>query len=221
MIIILLGPPGAGKGIQAKLLSDQYQLTILSIGELLRRAVNKKSATGLKVKETINNGRLVPDNIILDLVESNFSNNIKSQNCILDGFPRTIYQAKKFHLFCKKNNIGSPYIIVLDLQEEEIIKRLSARIFCSHCNQSYNLLTSPMKVYNTCDICNSISFYKREDDKKKSVKKRLIDYYERTKLLITYYYTNINNNNYFYLKADMSIKDINQNIISFLNTRAL
>ena len=214
MIVILLGPPGVGKGTQAKLLADKYQLRILSTGAILRKAISTKSDLGLKVKESINNGQLVCDRIICSLVENEIVKNSLSNSYILDGFPRTINQAKYINLFCQKNNIFHFYIIILNLARQQIIKRLSSRIFCSFCNQGYNLITNPMKVSQTCDICNKNSFYTREDDKQKSIDKRLREYYQQTKPLITYYK---NYNKYLYLEADTSITQIHHKILTFLN----
>ncbi len=214
MIIILLGPPGVGKGTQAKLLAAKCYLTILSTGEILRKAITERLNLGLKVQETINNGCLISDDIVCSLVENKLIDNRHSKGFILDGFPRTINQAKRLELFCVKNDIDNPYIIVLDMQEKKILKRLSARISCSKCNLGYNLITNPMKVHGVCDQCKNKEFYTREDDKEESIKKRLIEYNNQTKPLIRYYN---DDNRYFYLEADMSIENINQRLISLLN----
>ncbi|EDV18462.1 hypothetical protein TRIADDRAFT_35113 [Trichoplax adhaerens] len=130
MIIILLGPPGVGKGTQAKLLSKKYNLSQLSTGEILRKAIDNKSEIGLRVQEIINKGGLVSDDIVCDLVEKELLSNTSSNKAyILDGFPRTINQAENLNAVCVKNKIDMPYIISLKLEEKEIFKRLSARVF--------------------------------------------------------------------------------------------
>lgn len=213
MIVILLGPPGVGKGTQAKLLSNKRQFKTLSTGMILRKAISEKSQLGLKVKESINKGHLVSDDIICNLVENEITNDHSSVSYILDGFPRTINQAKYINLFCQRNNIFHLYVIFLNLVKEQIIKRLSSRVFCSLCNQGYNLVTNPMKVSKTCDTCKNNNFYRREDDKEESIKKRLKEYYQQTKPLITFYN---NYAKYLYLEADTSIVQIQNRILNFL-----
>lgn len=215
MIIILLGAPGVGKGTQAKLLADKYHFRILSTGEIFRSALVKKTELGLKVEDIINKGNLVPDDIVCTLIENELMLPNKDFNgYILDGFPRTIEQAKKLELTCAKNNINEPYIIIFHLSEEEIVKRLSARVHCSHCGQSYNLITNPTKVQDVCDKCLGQDFYVRKDDKAAAIKIRLVAYLNQTKPVIQYYRKR---KNYFPIEADQDINIINRKITSFID----
>lgn len=215
MIIILLGPPGVGKGTQAKLLSKRYNLFTLSTGEVLRKAIDNKSPVGLRVQEIINKGGLVSDDLVCNLVEKELlSNKNLNKGYILDGFPRTIQQAKNLNEVCVNNKIDMPYIISLNLIEKEIIKRLSARVFCSNCNQSYNIITNPTNVQGVCDKCGSEKFYTREDDKEDAINKRLEEYNNQTKPLIDFYKENPK---YISVNANNNIKDISISINKFLD----
>ena len=215
MIIILLGPPGVGKGTQAKLLSKKYNLSQLSTGEILRKAIDNKSEIGLRVQEIINKGGLVSDDIVCDLVEKELLSNKSSNKAyILDGFPRTINQAENLNSVCVKNKIDMPYIISLKLEEKEIFKRLSARVFCSNCNQSYNLITNPTKVKGVCDKCGGKKFYTREDDKEDAINKRLEEYNNQTKPLMDFYKTNPK---YISVNANSNIEDVSKLINKFLD----
>jgi adenylate kinase len=215
MIIILLGPPGVGKGTQAKLLSKKYNLSQLSTGEILRKAIDNKSEIGLRVQEIINKGGLVSDDIVCGLVEKELLSNKSSNKAyILDGFPRTINQAENLNAVCVKNKIDMPYIISLKLEEKEIFKRLSARVFCSNCNQSYNLITNPTKVKGVCDKCGGKKFYTREDDKEDAINKRLEEYNNQTKPLMDFYKTNPK---YISVNANSNIEDVSKLINKFLD----
>lgn len=215
MIIVLLGAPGVGKGTQAKLLADRYHLKILSTGEILRRAIKEKISLGIKVEAIIDQGDLVSDDIVCSLVEDELKMNNKNfSGFILDGFPRTIAQAKKLDLICVKNNLTQPYIISLNLPENEILKRLSARIYCSNCDQSYNSVTNPTKVKGTCDNCLGQNFYIRNDDKIDVIKLRLDAYLHQTKPLIQYYKKR---KNYYSIEAEQSITVIHDKIAYFID----
>jgi adenylate kinase len=215
MIIILLGAPGVGKGTQAKLLADKYHLKILSTGEILRKAVKEKTELGRKAEKIINKGDLVSDDIVCTLIENELM--IRDENFngyILDGFPRTIEQAKKLDLICAKNNLNKPYIVTLNLTEEEIVRRLSARFYCSNCNQSYNSITNPTKVKGICDKCLGQTFYIRKDDKAEIIELRLTAYLNQTKPLIQYYCAS---KNYYSIEADQDIQTIYSKVTFFVD----
>ena len=215
MIIILLGAPGVGKGTQAKLLAEKYHLKILSTGEILRKAVKEKTEIGMKAEKIINKGDLVSDDIVCTLIENELV--IADENFsgyILDGFPRTIEQAKKLDLICAKNDLNKPYIVTLNLAEEEIVKRLSARFYCSNCDQSYNAVTNPTKIKDVCDICFGQNFYIRKDDKTEIIKLRLTAYLNQTKPLIQYYGES---KNYYSIEADQDIQTIYSEVALFID----
>ena len=216
-IIILLGAPGVGKGTQAKLLADKYDLTILSIGEILRHAVKEKTKLGIKVEESINNGDLVSDDIVCSLIESKIVT-CNDNGYILDGFPRTIMQAKKLDLICMTNNLSKLQVITLMLSKEEVLKRLLSRFYCSGCNQSYNSITNPTQIKGVCDKCSNNIFYNRVDDKKEVINSRLLTYLHQTKPIINFYKER---ESYYSIEADQSIDIIYNKLSFFLNQSML
>jgi adenylate kinase len=214
ILVVLLGAPGVGKGTQAKLLAEKYNLSILSTGEILRNALREATELGLKVKEMMNSGALVPDEIVCDLVENELKKKTNYKGYILDGFPRTIYQANKLNdMVATNDQLEDFYVVSLSLSEEEIIKRLSARIACKNCNQSYNSITNPTKIKGQCDICGHTEFYVREDDKEEAVKVRLDTYLNQTSPLIKYYQTY---KHYVDVDAKRDINSIHNEIVRFI-----
>ena len=214
ILVVLLGAPGVGKGTQAKLLAEKYNLAILSTGEILRSALKEKTELGLKVKNVMNSGALVPDEIVCELVKNELKKNSKYNGYILDGFPRTIHQADKLNdMIATNQDIKYFYIVSLNLNEEEIITRLSARIICKNCNQSYNSITNPTKTKGKCDVCGHTEFYVRDDDKKEAIKVRLDAYFKQTSPLIEYYspYKHCVN-----IDANQSIDSIHREITEFI-----
>ena len=175
MKIVLIGSAGSGKGTYAQLLSERYNLKHISIGDLLRNEVNKKSIIGLKIDETLKKGELVDDNIILDLLKDKLKNNF-----VLDGFPRTIKQARELEKITKIDSV-----FYVTLKDETAIKRLTTRIQCEKCGAIYGNYKKPLKD-NICDICGS-KLIKRYDDNEKSIKTRLKIFHKETKPLIEFY----------------------------------
>ena len=183
MKIILLGAPGAGKGTQGELISEKYNIPKISTGDILREAVREKTPLGLKAKEIMEQGGLVSDDIILGIIK----NRINQQDCkkgyILDGFPRTIEQARGFE---KIVGNGNPIVLYINLGKDEIIKRLSSRRICPKCGAIYNLTVNPPKKDGICDNCQS-KLIQRDDDMPETIEKRYKVYSESTKPLIDYY----------------------------------
>ena len=213
MLVVLLGAPGSGKGTQANLLAKRYNLSILSTGEILRNAVDKGTKLGIEIKEVISSGNLVSDNMVCPLVENELKKKINNNGYILDGFPRTLSQAYTLNNIIIKNNFEEPYIILLSLDEEEIIKRLSVRIVCVRCGQSHKSTAKNNKTNDKCNACGCIHFNTREDDKRKSIKIRLSLYDTQTSLLTDYYKTY---KNYIDIDANQDIEQIHEQISSFM-----
>ena len=183
MNIVFLGPPGCGKGTQAKILSQRRNFTHISTGDLFREEIEKKSELGLKVKTFLEQGKLVPDDVVLDVIKSK----IRPENDIVfDGFPRTVEQAegleKMLEEFGKKIDIVFFFVI----NESDVIKRIVARRSCPICGKIYNMVTDPPANDETCDECG-VKLYQRDDDKEEVVKKRLDVYKIQTSPLISYY----------------------------------
>jgi Adenylate kinase and related kinases len=188
VILVFLGPPGAGKGTQAKLLSQRMGFLHLSTGDLLREAVKNQTPLGKKAKEYMDRGELVPDELIVQLIEETMP---KGGNVILDGFPRTVNQALALEEMLKGKGEKISKVLFFDVPDEVVIDRLSGRRVCSKCGAVYHVKYNPPKVQGMCDLCGG-SLVQRDDDKEEVVKKRLEVYRKQTQPLIEFYqYRNI------------------------------
>lgn len=176
--IIILGPPGSGKGTQAKLIAERYNIEHISTGDIFRAKKNEYSDLGRKIKELIDNGQYVPDDITIKIVEEKITN--MKTGYILDGFPRTIPQAEALKTFSDIN-----YVICINVSKKTLVKRLSSRLMCT-CGESYNKVTKLPKVKNKCDKCGK-DLYQRDDEKPEVVAERLKVYKEKTKPLLKFY----------------------------------
>jgi len=183
VILVFLGPPGAGKGTQAKLLSQRMGFLHLSTGDLLREAVKNQTPLGKKAKEYMDRGELVPDELIVQLIEETMP---KDGNVILDGFPRTVNQALALEEMLKGKGEKISKVLFFDVPDEVIIDRLSGRRVCSKCGAVYHVKYNPPKVEGVCDLCGG-SLVQRDDDKEEVVKKRLEVYRKQTQPLIEFY----------------------------------
>jgi len=183
MILVFLGPPGAGKGTQAKLLSQRMEFLHLSTGDLLREAVKNQTPLGKKAKEYMDRGELVPDGLIVQLIEETMP---KDGNVILDGFPRTVNQALALEEMLKGKGEKISKVLFFNVPDEVIIDRLSGRRVCSKCGAVYHVKYNPPKVEGVCDLCGG-NLMQRDDDKEEVVKKRLEVYRKQTQPLIEFY----------------------------------
>ncbi len=181
MKIVMLGPPGSGKGTYSSRLSKKLGIPHISTGDLLREEVSKGSDLGKKAKEYMDKGELVPNEIVLEILKQRLQQPDCEKGFILDGFPRNLEQAKILETITKID-----LVIYLDVPDEIIIERLSNRRICKKCGAIYNLKTMPPKVPGKCDICGG-ELYQREDDKPEVVKRRLETYRKETTPLIQYY----------------------------------
>ena len=186
MKIIFLGPPGIGKGTQAKIIAKRKKILHLSTGDMLRAAIDKKNDIGLLADLYMNKGRLVPDEIVLDLVSTRLKRKDIIDGFIFDGFPRTLNQANELKLLLNKLNYKIDYVVALDGNDEILIKRLTSRRSCSKCGKIINLMFSPPKIKNECDLCNG-KLIQRDDDKSQIITNRLRIYKIQTKPLIDFY----------------------------------
>ena len=186
MKIIMLGAPGAGKGTQAKMLSERYGIPHISTGDIFRMNIKNNTELGQKAKGYMDAGQLVPDELVVDLVVDR----IKAKDCmkgfILDGFPRTIPQAEALDYALNNQNQKIDYAINVDVPDENIIKRMSGRRACVGCGATYHLVYNPTKTEGVCDVCGE-KLILRDDDKPETVQKRLDVYHEQTQPLIDYY----------------------------------
>jgi adenylate kinase len=185
MNIILFGPPGAGKGTQARMLQERHCIALISTGDILKEEIKRKTPLGLQVKETIESGRFPADEIILRVFEEHLKN-ITGQGMILDGVPRTLNQAQKIDKLFKDREIELDIVVQLSVDDDEIVKRLSNRMVCKTCHASYTPEVPP-RVEGICDQCSGREFIRRPDDEPDAVKTRLDIYNEQTKPLLQYY----------------------------------
>lgn len=188
MRIILLGPPGSGKGTQAKLLSKKYSIPHIAMGDILREEVAKKTPLGKKVNIYMSKGELVPDEIVIEVLKKRLQEADCVNGFILDGFPRTLNQAKALDNMLNELNLKIDAVIYIDVPDEEIMKRLSLRRTCKVCGRIYNLHYNPPKQDGKCDVCGG-ELIIRDDDKPEVIKNRLKVYNDQTKPLVNYYET--------------------------------
>ena len=186
MKIIMLGAPGAGKGTQAKLIADQYQIPHISTGDIFRANIKNGTELGKKAKTYMDQGLLVPDELVVDLVVDRVAQDDCVNGYVLDGFPRTIPQAKALDEALIKKGTGIDYALNVDVPDENIIRRMSGRRACVNCGATYHIVHIPTKVEGICDRCGS-ELILRDDDKPETVQKRLDVYHEQTQPLIDYY----------------------------------
>lgn len=186
MKLIMLGPPGVGKGTQAQKMSEKFGTKHISTGDILRNAIENSTELGIMANNYVSKGELVPDALMLDLIEATLFGEDSPSSFILDGFPRTIPQAKALDKLFNKNNTKLNAVLLLDADFDLIAKRLSARRVCKNCQAVYNLLTNPPKVEGKCDKCGG-ELYQRDDDKLDTIKRRLDVYKTQTEPLIGYY----------------------------------
>ena len=189
MILILLGAPGAGKGTQAERLVTAYGLVQLSTGEMLRSEVKSQSELGQKAKEIMESGELVPDDLIIKMISVRISQESDAEGIILDGFPRTTEQAKALDIMLKEKDLRINHVIQLEVNEEEIVERLSGRFSCTDCGMGYHEKFAAPANEGICDKCKSTNFTRRSDDSPKTLRNRLSAYKEQTALILPYYST--------------------------------
>lgn len=186
MRLVLLGAPGAGKGTQAKKLIEKFQIPQISTGDILRKAVADGTPLGKEAKAVMDRGELVPDSIVLGLVEERLKQDDCKKGFILDGFPRNTAQAKSLDELLSKIGMPITAAVSVDVPFEDLLKRLTGRRTCKNCGQMYNVYYSPPKKEGVCDKCGG-ELYQRDDDKETTIKKRLEVYEAQTAPLAGYY----------------------------------
>lgn len=186
MNIILLGPPGAGKGTQAKMLVNEFGIPHISTGDMFRAAIKQGTEVGLKAKAIMDAGQLVPDEITIDLVQERLGQEDCAAGFLLDGFPRTVPQAKALDWILKELGCSVDAAVNIDVANEAIITRMAGRRVCRQCGASYHLEFNPPKEAGKCDLCGG-ELYQRSDDSEETVRNRLKVYTEQTEPLLAYY----------------------------------
>ncbi len=209
MRIILLGPPGSGKGTQGDLIERKYGFPKISTGDLLREAVKENTPLGMKAAAAMNRGELVADNVVVKIVAERVAKEDCQKGYVLDGFPRNMKQA---HML---EGLDRPYEVVLDirLNEEALVSRLSSRRICSDCGNTYNLIAKAPVEEKECDVCHG-ELVKRRDDEPEVIKERLRVYHQETEPLIRYYRKR---DAYHRIDGDRSIERVFQDIQTILD----
>lgn len=186
MKIVLLGPPGAGKGTEAKMLAEKYGAEHISTGDIFRKLIKEGSPSGLKIKKYVESGELIPDEIVVEVVAGKIKDIDLNKGFILDGFPRTIKQAQMLDLTLEKLQIKIDKVIYFDTCKDVVLKRLTNRRTCKKCGTIYHLINMPSAIEGKCDSCNG-DLFQRKDDMPETILNRLKVYHEQTADLIDYY----------------------------------
>lgn len=219
MKIILLGPPGAGKGTQARFICERYNIPHISTGDLLREAIKNKTKLGLEAKATMDAGDLVSDEIILGIIKERLAAEDCKEGFLFDGFPRTIPQAEAI----QKQGIGIDHIIQIDVDNEEIVKRLSGRRICPANGNVYNIIFDPPKTPGIDDDSGE-PLVQRDDDKEATVRQRLTVYNQQTAPLINFYQELAQNESgvgtrFHVISGDLSVDEVKDEIVKAIESR--
>ena len=209
-----MGPPGAGKGTQAKLISSIYSIPHISTGDIFRKQISEMTPIGIKAKESIDKGKLVSDEITIRLVQDRLKKSDCDHGFLLDGFPRTVVQAESFDKYLQSVDQCLNSVILVEVPRESILNRMTGRRVCLNCGASYHIKFNPSKVEGICDACGN-AIIQRKDDEEETVKKRLCIYDEQTQPLIKYY-----NNKHLLSIIDgtQDIKDVSKRICDILGS---
>ena len=189
MRLILFGPPGCGKGTQAQLLCREFKTAHLSTGDMLREAVSNGTEIGLRAKEIMECGALVPDDVVVGIISERLDRPECGYGFILDGFPRTIFQAESLDKLLREKGLKIDRVVEIKVTDELLIERISGRFSCSNCGANYNDRFKQAKQGNVCDVCGGTGFTRREDDKETTVRERLNNYHAQTAPLLPYYHS--------------------------------
>jgi adenylate kinase len=186
MKLILLGPPGAGKGTQAKMLTEAFSIPQISTGDILRAAVKDATPMGLKAKEYMDAGGLVPDEVVVGIVRDRLQEEDCINGFILDGFPRTVAQADALQSSLVEMNKELDHVISLDVDAESLVERLTGRRTCKECGRGYHVKFDPPREAGVCEACGG-ELFQRDDDQEETIRTRLQVYADQTSPLIRYY----------------------------------
>lgn len=216
MKILLLGPPGGGKGTQAKFLIQKYNIPQISTGDMLREHLKKETKLGLEAKKFMNSGELVPDTVIINMMKERLKKNDCKNGYILDGFPRTLSQAEGLDLLLNSLNQALDHVIVINVDDQIIIDRMGGRRVHPESGRTYHIIFNPPKTDNKDDLTGE-DLIIRPDDQKATVKKRLNVYHNQTKPLINYY--NKNKNLVKNINGTKEITIVRDSIFSLINSQ--
>lgn len=186
MKIVLLGPPGAGKGTQAKSISNRYSIPHISTGDIFRSNISENTPLGVEAKKYMDNGQLVPDEVTINMVKDRLQQDDCKNGYLLDGFPRTVHQAEALQEFLQERKEKIDTALLIEVPMNFILERMTGRRVCPSCGASYHMKFNPTKVQGKCDICGS-DVIQRKDDSEETVNERLDVYQRQTQPLIDFY----------------------------------
>jgi adenylate kinase len=188
MRLVLVGPPGSGKGTQAERLVDRFHLTTVGTGAMFRDAIERGTAMGRQVEPLIKQGLLVPDPIVNDVVAELFRSPARPDRFVMDGYPRTYSQAIAFDALLRQQFLGLDAVVNLHIADDEVVRRIGGRVCCSNpdCGKCYHMVARPPKVPGKCDVCGS-PLVVREDDKEETIRRRLGEFHKNTEALLDHY----------------------------------
>ncbi len=186
MRIILLGPPGAGKGTHASRIEKDFGVVQVSTGDMIRSAIKNKTDMGKKANEYVQAGKLVPDDIVIGIVKERLLQDDVKDSFMLDGFPRTLEQAKALENILEEWGMHLDAVLYFDVNSDEVVRRLSSRRVCENCQATYNLISMPPRQEGVCDHCGG-KLIQRTDDRPEVIKQRLETYEEQTRPLVEFY----------------------------------
>jgi adenylate kinase len=189
MRLILIGPPGSGKGTQARLLHQRLELANIGTGDILREAIRLGTPAGQRAEPFVSSGKLVPDDLVNELVADLFRRDGRPERFVMDGYPRTLAQAHAFDQLLRQQFLDLQAAVVLIVHDEEIVRRITGRRVCPNCHATYHLAMKPPRVPNLCDVCQS-QLVHRQDDSEDTIRKRLDVYHRNTRGLIDHYRKN-------------------------------
>ena len=186
MKIIMLGAPGAGKGTQAKMIAEKYSIPHISTGDIFRANIKNGTELGKKAKEYMDKGELVPDELTVDLVKDRLNQDDCKNGFMLDGFPRTVFQAEELDKIMEAKGLSISNVLNIDVAADKLIDRIAGRRVCKSCGATYNVNTKPTAKEGICDACGG-EVYQRADDNRETVENRINVYFSQTAPLIDYY----------------------------------
>lgn len=186
MKIVLLGPPGAGKGTQAKSISNRYSIPHISTGDIFRKNISENTPLGIEAKKYMDNGQLVPDEVTINMLKDRLQHDDCKNGYLLDGFPRTVHQAETLQEFLKDRDEKIDTALLIEVPMDFILERMTGRRVCPSCGASYHVKFNPTKIQSKCDVCGS-DVIQRKDDVEETVKERLDVYQRQTQPLIDFY----------------------------------